>query len=146
MKKCTTCQVEKELNCFNKKNTTKDGLQNVCRECNRLRSQKYYEDNRDKHCEVIRIRNKAIRKQNKEFVDSIRSSGCIICGEKSLCCLDFHHLDKSSKEFGISNMISGYSIEKIKNEISKCIIVCSNCHRKIHANEIKVPPERIELS
>lgn len=141
MKKCTTCQTDKELTCFNKKHTTKDGLQNICRECNKSHSKQYYQNNIIKHRKVISERQNKIRTQNTIIVNQIRSKGCSICGEKSICCLDFHHLDPSEKEYGVAQMLgTGYSLEKIKKEIDKCILVCSNCHRKIHNHEIQVSP------
>lgn len=58
---------------------------------------------------------------------------CLHCMENHPACLDFHHLDASQKEGTIGNMISeGYSIRRIQNEISKCIILCKNCHAKEH--------------
>lgn len=41
------------------------------------------------------------------------------------------------KDFNISRFVNGnYPSEKNKqkvlNELSKCILVCSNCHREIH--------------
>ena len=32
----------------------------------------------------------------------------------------------------------GNSLEKIKKEISKCIIICKNCHGELHENIIKL--------
>jgi len=48
--------------------------------------------------------------------------------------LQYHHLDKSTKLFGISdklskkNNLSKIKWREIKNEIKKCIILCANCH------------------
>lgn len=56
---------------------------------------------------------------------------CESCGyNKSVCSLDFHYVNPSDKEFGISGKI--YSYEKMKNEVDKCILVCRNCHGEIH--------------
>jgi hypothetical protein len=60
-------------------------------------------------------------------------------GGKCICCgynqhpgvLDFHHLDQSTKEFGIGTRGYTRSWEKIKAELDKCILVCANCHREI---------------
>jgi len=59
---------------------------------------------------------------------------CQICGY-SRCpeALEFHHLDNSSKDFGISNKGYTRSWKKIKEELDKCILLCANCHREIHA-------------
>ena len=56
------------------------------------------------------------------------------CDEKDICCLDFHHIDTTIKEEGISKMVrSGRSYANIEQELKKCDVVCSNCHRKLHA-------------
>ena len=60
---------------------------------------------------------------------------CEICGyDKCEWALDFHHLDSTKKDFGISQYIK-LSWEKVRNELDKCIMVCANCHREIHYNE-----------
>lgn len=58
---------------------------------------------------------------------------CVKCNENHPACLDFHHLNGQEKDNPIANMISeGYSIENITKEINKCIILCRNCHAKVH--------------
>jgi len=47
--------------------------------------------------------------------------------------LEFHHLDTSKKDFGLSTKGLTRSWEKTKRELEKCILVCSNCHKEIHA-------------
>lgn len=60
-------------------------------------------------------------------------SGCKICGNKNIHCLDFHHRPKTKKKNTVCNLVRhGYSLELIKKEIKKCDIVCSNCHRTHH--------------
>jgi len=59
---------------------------------------------------------------------------CIGCGyKKNLSALEFHHLDPNEKEFTIDvRTLSNRNIDKIRNELKKCILVCSNCHQEIH--------------
>lgn len=59
---------------------------------------------------------------------------CKLCGESESCCLEFHHTD-NNKEGNISQLITnnGWSWNAVKLEIDKCVVVCANCHRKIHA-------------
>lgn len=59
---------------------------------------------------------------------------CEICGyDKNLSALEFHHIDPSEKEFQLdSRHLSNTSIEKLKSEINKCMLLCANCHREIH--------------
>ena len=59
---------------------------------------------------------------------------CNKCGyDKCVDALDFHHLNPDEKEFGISEKGYTRSWESVKIELNKCILVCSNCHREIHA-------------
>jgi hypothetical protein len=58
---------------------------------------------------------------------------CSVCGESDQRCLDFHHLDPSSKHRDVSTMIlRGVSKQKIEDESKKCIVLCGNCHQKEH--------------
>jgi hypothetical protein len=55
------------------------------------------------------------------------------CGEDHPACLDFHHRDPSTKSFcpneGIKKCVKpSLMIE----ELAKCDVLCSNCHRKEH--------------
>ena len=59
---------------------------------------------------------------------------CSKCGyNKCVDALEFHHLNPSQKDFGIGSG-STKSWEKIKKELDKCILVCSNCHKEIHSS------------
>lgn len=55
---------------------------------------------------------------------------CIICGEPF--CIDFHHKNPSEKEFTISKK-TNLGKDKLLVEIQKCVCLCANCHRKVHA-------------
>ncbi len=55
------------------------------------------------------------------------------CGYKrSIVALEFHHRDSSEKDFGISYKGINKSFEKLKNELDKCDLLCSNCHKEVH--------------
>ena len=60
---------------------------------------------------------------------------CKICGETHPICLSFHHKDRSKKECDVSSLINrGW--KKLKDEIAKCDVVCDNCHKKLHYEEL----------
>lgn len=84
-----------------------------------------------------RIRRKRAKNDIVEYVMNYKASHpCVICGESRVACLDFHHVNRNSKEENISYMKHrGWGKAKIIQEISKCIVICSNCHRVIHAND-----------
>lgn len=57
---------------------------------------------------------------------------CSKCGyNKSIRALQFHHLDPKEKEFGISAGTLR-SWEKTEKELSKCVLLCANCHAEEH--------------
>ncbi len=45
MKFCPICEEEKEITCFNKNKSRYDGLQSVCKECQKKRDKKYRQEN-----------------------------------------------------------------------------------------------------
>lgn len=79
------------------------------------------------------------RKKMKHIAVDYKGGKCQICNyNKSIEALDFHHLDASKKDFAISNSGHCKSWEKVKAELDKCICVCANCHREIHAGLIQI--------
>jgi hypothetical protein len=75
----------------------------------------------------------------KKILDNLKSDlKCSRCGESDPVCLDFHHKNSNYKEVNVSQASHrGWSIKKIMEEINKCIVLCSNCHRKEHSNNKK---------
>lgn len=79
------------------------------------------------------------RKVKAMLVDDF-GGRCTICGySKCVKALQFHHLDGDDKDFGIAAKGHTRSYEKIKEEASKCLLVCANCHAEIHAGLITIP-------
>lgn len=57
---------------------------------------------------------------------------CIKCGyDKCIKALEFHHLDPTKKDFTISNR--SFKLKEALEESKKCILICSNCHKELHA-------------
>ena len=84
----------------------------------------------------IRWQKKA-RKERKNTLISIFGGKCQICGyNRCHKSFDFHHVDPSKKDSAISAFGLLSKWKKIVQEMKKCILVCSNCHREIHANFI----------
>jgi len=81
----------------------------------------------------IYVRDLAFKKKVKGF--RLLGGKCNICSEKDIRCIDFHHIDKSEKSAGI-NHLRNNKWEILESEIKKCILLCTNCHRKEHKNDI----------
>ena len=59
---------------------------------------------------------------------------CQICGyNKCVQALDLHHINPEEKDRVISGNLLNNAWTKVCNELKKCILVCANCHREIHA-------------
>lgn len=96
---------------------------------------KWYKNNRQSEKQHVKKRKLRIRRWFEEYKDTLK---CNLCSESHPAVIDFHHKKGEEKERGIAQMVGyGYSIKKIKKEISKCQIICSNCHRKIHYKKIQ---------
>lgn len=102
---------------------------------NQLWNRAFYKKN--KKSEIARV---AKRKQElRDWLDAYKSKlACERCGEKHMACLDFHHKDASQKDFTVGAIKEyGWGREKVLLEIQKCMVVCANCHRKLHAKVAK---------
>jgi len=96
----------------------------------RLKRKQYYEVNAIE----INEHRRNLRKERKKFIDNYKlSRGCVVCGyNKCAEALDFHHLDNETKLFRIARGLGSNSFENILEEINKCDVLCSNCHRELH--------------
>ena len=84
-----------------------------------------------------RIKQRDERRERAVWWDAYKYTlQCSICGERRVPCLDFHHVDPTTKDFEVASMVyEQRSKEKILAEVDKCIVLCSNCHRMHHHNE-----------
>lgn len=133
-KKCAKCGIEKNVEDFNKSSSSKDKLQSWCSLCVKERSRIHYLANQEK----IKAKNIQYKQEIRKWWFDYKSTlKCERCDENHPATLDFHHLDPSKKEYEVSQMITArfLSKEAILNEMKKCIVLCSNCHRKLHFEE-----------
>lgn len=110
-----------------------NGLQPNCRDCQNAINRTRYAGNKETHIKHVR-RNK--RERIDRFAAWKKTLQCSLCPETFSRCLDFHHLDPSHKDFGIAEQVRETSIEKMKEELRKCAVVCKNCHVKVHEGAI----------
>ena len=80
------------------------------------------------------------RKKLRDMAREYKGGKCMICGyDKCQRALSFHHLDPKKKSFGISEKGLTRSWDKIKEELDKCILICSNCHMEVHDGITQLP-------
>lgn len=93
-------------------------------------SRKTIRRNRCKKCDSARVA--AHQKQNRLQALAYKGGKCEKCGyNKCIAALEFHHIDPTKKEFGLGQG-NIYSFTRMKKELDKCQLLCSNCHREIH--------------
>ncbi len=140
MKQCSKCLTNKPLTEFVTSKTTKSGYKSYCKQCQRQQQKEYYRINHTKRIQQIKINLKTWKQRIKIEIDELKSKPCTDCGYSfPSCCMDFDHLDGATKINNISAMINNRraSKEKIYQEIGKCELVCSNCHRIRTHNRLK---------
>lgn len=136
MKTCQKCEQSKKDSEFPYRNQSKGTRGTTCKLCHREYGRLHYQNNIELYKIKARRNSDIYRAENREYVDNLkRSLGCKYCNEKEPVALDFHHLQDKDNE--VSQMIKDYSLAAVKREIAKCVVICSNCHRKWHAGLIK---------
>jgi hypothetical protein len=116
-KVCTKCGTLTPLVDFWKQKKAKDGLNTWCKPC------------------IVTGLRLATRKRKQEAIQLLGGT-CAFCnGTFHQAAYDFHHTDPEEKEGGIAKLMQSYSIThpKFLAELSKCILLCSNCHRTLHS-------------
>ncbi len=74
---------------------------------------------------------KRIENWGKTF-DYYGGRKCMMCEiESNMPIYELHHHDQEGKETNVSSIMH-HSWEKVKKELRKCILLCSNCHRIVH--------------
>lgn len=135
MKHCRVCSTDKPKTEFNKNSVKSDGLQTRCRECQKTQNNQGYLYNENRR-NSIKTANAVNRAYNVKMMRRYKASiGCVICGEREPVALDLHHVDPLGKDANPSSLVT-YSTNTLKAEIRKCTVLCSNCHRKVHAGII----------
>ncbi len=135
---CCKCSQDKPEEDFSWKNKAIGKRQNTCKVCHSDYVRSHYNANKDVYVQRATASGRQYRKRNAEYVKNIKeTASCVECGESHPAVLDFHHVDAVEKDFEISR-IGSNSLDSLIAELEKCIILCSNCHRKLHWN-MKTP-------
>lgn len=74
-----------------------------------------------------------LRFAKKYKLVSMLGGACVSCGNSNLIELDFHHINQELKEYLISKGLQDRKMKDLEIEALKCIVLCRNCHRKVHS-------------
>jgi protein-arginine kinase activator protein McsA len=87
------------------------------------------------------------RKSTKKLMVDSMGGKCVICGYCSCIeAMDFHHIDPSTKNFSISQVIANpKKWNVVVEELRRCVLLCSNCHREVEAGVTKLPNNYIKF-
>ena len=136
MKTCHKCKAEKPLEEFPSNKTKKDGRSETCLGCKREYNRQHYLNNKQYYVDKAQNRKDTL----KELFQNYKCRLKCPCGEDHPAALEFHHSDAKQKEFTVAIAVNrGWSAKRIMQEVHKCEVLCSNCHRKLHWNERYAP-------
>lgn len=106
---CTDCGVTTEKSFYGK-------MKNRCKQCHNKRG---YESQ---------------KKKIMEYAASRGQIACSVCGyDRTFAALEWHHRNPEEKD---PTWNRGWNMQRLKDELDKCDLVCANCHREIHAGLI----------
>jgi transposase-like protein len=90
-----------------------------------------------------RCNNEAVaerRRTVKQILVDEAGGRCSECGySRCSAALEFHHLDPSTKRFGIAGAGCTRSIDSSRREAAKCVLLCANCHAEVEVGMRKLP-------
>ncbi len=135
-KQCTKCGQWKDEEEFNWRWKALGKRHAECRECHKITKGSYYERNKVKRIAGVMLSKTARRGAARMYIyEYLETHPCVECGETDPVVLEFHHV-RGKKREAISMLATyGASIEVIREEIEKCDVLCSNCHRRKTAKE-----------
>ena len=90
----------------------------------------------------LRCRSEAVsrrRRKLKEILVQEAGGRCHVCGyDRWVGALQFHHRNGEQKEFGVADRGLTRSLEAVRAEAAKCVLLCANCHSEVEAGMVKV--------
>lgn len=114
---CTVCSIEKPEEQFPIASVTKSGRAGEC-----------------KVCKASRI--KRLRTERENMLHQLFEGQCGHCKlqDPTPSFFDFHHVSMAVKKREVKQILCG-SLVTLMDEVKKCIMLCPNCHRRVHLKE-----------
>jgi transposase len=90
-----------------------------------------------------RCRSESVAKHRRKLkLILVQEAGgsCVICGyDRYVGALEFHHVDPAAKRLQISWNGVTQSLEVLRAEARKCVLLCSNCHAEVEGGATTLP-------
>jgi hypothetical protein len=113
---CSKCKKDKDEKEFYRKYRGFDEFQSWCKKC-------------------LNFRTHERQLQNKVKAVSLKGGKCCRCGyDKCISALEFHHPNPEDKERIGTGRLASRGWERYWREVSKCLLLCANCHREEEEN------------
>lgn len=113
----------------------------IRRQKQKIYSKRSYEKNKKDVIQKVSAKKKAHRTW---FVNYKKQLMCVTCGFDHPAALDFHHVEQKKSNRKVNELVGdGHTKKQILEEISRCIVLCSNCHRVHHHDERVIKKQKI---
>jgi transposase len=118
------------------------GLGNCVLQCPRHGETKFVREGSG-YYRCVRCRSESVAKHRrglKGLLVTEAGGRCVLCGyDRHPRALEFHHIDPGAKAFALSQRGVTLSVESMRSEARKCVLLCSNCHAEVEAGVIALP-------
>lgn len=80
------------------------------------------------------------RRKVKEMLVAEAGGACAVCGySRHPAALQFHHVDPTTKSFGLGVRGITRSLGRLRAEAAKCVLLCANCHAEVEVGAVELP-------
>lgn len=131
-KQCPQCKEVLARSNFHISRSEHDGFSTYCKKCSVVKDASAYQKQKDK----LQLKRLELK---KKCVDLLGGK-CSRCGyDEFLAGLDFHHIN--GKDLNVATLIARSArntdsqLNRLFNEVEKCILLCRNCHNAYHAKQ-----------
>ena len=121
---CPGCQLELPVEQFPDRGRR-------CLDCRRAAVRSHYVANRAYYIQKARRRRLRVVMETRTWLtESLKTHPCVDCGNSDIRVLEFDHCERGTKVLAVAVLArGGYSLNRVKAEIEKCVVRCANCHR-----------------
>ncbi len=80
------------------------------------------------------------RRKVKSILVQEAGGACCICGyAEAMRALHFHHVDPAQKRLELNAKGVALSLDTLRAEARKCVLLCSNCHAEVEEGRVSLP-------